>query len=101
MLKKRGVKLNHTATRILERLRGEHGFSGGYTILCRYVMQQQLRMREVFMPLQHPAGQAQADFGETDIIYRGCKTRAHYFCTSLPHSDALYVKVYPAETTFN
>ncbi len=92
-------KQRHTAKRILERLRDEHGFTGGYTIVRSYVMKQQLRMREVFMPLHHPAGQAQADFGETDIIYRGCKTLVHFFCLSLPHSDAFYVKVYPAETT--
>ena len=51
-------KQRHTAKRILERLQDEHGFTGGYTIVRRYVMQQQLRMREVFMPLVHPAGQA-------------------------------------------
>ena len=40
-------KQRHTAKRILERLRDEHGFTGGYTIVRSYVMKQQLRMREV------------------------------------------------------
>ena len=34
--------------RIFERLRDEHGFTGGYTIVKDYVRQRRLRMREMF-----------------------------------------------------
>ncbi len=40
------VKQRHTAKRIFERLRDEHGFSGGYTIVKDYVRLAQSRSRE-------------------------------------------------------
>lgn len=92
-------KQRHTAQRILERLRDEHGFTGGYTIVRQYVAGQQKSAQEVFLKLHHPPGHGQADFGETDILLCGTKTRIHYFCLSLPHSDAMFIKAYPSETT--
>src|ERR1700724_2173247 len=35
----------------------------------------------------------------TDGYIGGKKVRFHYFCVDLPHSDACFVKAYPAETT--
>ena len=93
------AKQRHTALRIYERLREEHGFGGGYTIVREFVAKERLRQREVFIPLVHPPGHAQADFGEADIYLGGVKTRIHFFCMDLPHSDAIFVKAYPAETT--
>ena len=59
-------KQRHTAHRIFERLRDEQGFTGGYTIVRGYVAQAMLRRREMFVPLSHRPGHAQADFGEAD-----------------------------------
>ncbi|MEJ2327882.1 MAG: IS21 family transposase [Chromatiaceae bacterium] len=59
-------KQRHTAKRIFERLRDEHGFTGGITIV-------------------------------TDYVREECKL--HYFAMALPHSDAFFIKAYPAETT--
>ena len=50
------------AKRIFERLRDEHGYSGGITILRDYVRGRRLQQREVFVPLQHDPGHAQVDF---------------------------------------
>lgn len=96
----RGVhkKQRHTARRIFERLRDERGFSGGYTIVREYVAQVALRTREMFVPLSHRPGHAQADFGEADGYIAGKKVRFHYFCMDPPHSDGCFVKAYPAET---
>jgi transposase len=91
-------KQRHTAHRIFERLRDERGFSGGYTIVREYVAQATLRAREMFVPLSHRPGHAQADFGEADGYIAGKKVRFHYFCMDLPHSDGCFVKAYPAET---
>jgi transposase len=91
-------KQRHTAHRIFERLRDERGYSGGYTIVREYVALVTLRSREMFIPLSHVAGQAQVDFGEADGYIDGKKIRYHYFCMDLPHSDACFVKAYPAET---
>ena len=88
----------HTAQRIFERLRDEHGFSCGVTIMREYVARAKLRSKEVFILLSHRPGHAQADFGEADVTIAGKKQRVHYFCMDLPHSDACFVKAYPAET---
>jgi transposase len=91
-------KQRHTAHRIFERLRDEQGFTGGYTIVREYVAAAMLRTREMFVPLSHRPGHAQADFGEADGYIGGKKVRFHYFCVDLPHSDGCFVKAYPAET---
>ena len=91
-------KQHHTAKRIFERLRDEHGFDGGRTIVKDYVRERRRRQREMFVPLAHPPGHAQADFGEADAYIAGVKLRAHFFALDLPHSDACFVKAYPAAT---
>ena len=50
------------------------------------------------MPLAHPPGHAQADFGEAMVIIGGVEQKAHFFAFDLPHSDACYVRAYPAAT---
>ncbi len=61
-------KQRHTAKRIWERLQAEHGFTGGYTIVKDYVCERERRTREMFVPLAHPPGHAQADFVEAIVI---------------------------------
>ncbi len=92
-------KQRHTAKRIYERLRDEHSFPGKYTIVKDYVQQRRLRMREMFVPLSHPPGHGQADFGEALVVIGGVKRKAHFLAVDLPHSDACFVKAYPGETT--
>jgi transposase len=90
-------KQRHTAKRIYERLRDEHGFTSSYTIVKDYVREQHARTQEVFVPLAHPPGQAQADFGEAVAVIGGVRQVIHIFCLDLPHSDACFLKAYPAE----
>jgi hypothetical protein len=54
--------------------------------------------REVFVPLAHPPGHGQADFGEAVAVIGGEEQRIHFLAVILPHSDACFVKAYPAET---
>jgi len=93
------AKQRHTAQRIFDRLRAEHGFTGGYTIVKDYVRVAALRHREMFIPLAHAAGTAQADFGEALVIVGGEERKAHYLAIDLPHSDDCFVMAFPAETT--
>ena len=51
------------------------------------------------MPLVHPPGHAQVDFGEAIGIIGGIERKFHFFAFDLPHSDACFVIAYPAETT--
>ena len=43
------VKQRHTAHRIFERLRDEHGFTGSYTIVKDYVRSRRQSSREAFV----------------------------------------------------
>ncbi len=92
-------KQRHTAKRIFERLRDEHGFAGGYTVVKDYVRIGRARGRETFVPLAHPPGHAQVDFGEAVGVIGGVRRKIHFFCLDLPQSDACFVKAYPCETT--
>jgi len=53
----------------------------------------------MFVPLVHPPGHAQADFGEAIGIIGGVERKIHFLAFDLPHSDACFVAAYPAETT--
>jgi len=97
--KSRPKKQQHTSKRIFERLRDEHAFTGGITIVKDYVAGVHQRAQEMFVPLVHPPGHAQADFGEALAVIGGVEQKIHYFAFDLPHSDAVFVVAYPAETT--
>jgi len=84
--KAEGRKQRHTAKRIFERLRDEHSYTGGYTIVKDYVRLRKLSQREMFVPLEHPPGDAQADFGEAMAVIDGVKRKAHYLVMDLPQS---------------
>lgn len=92
-------KQRHTAKRIFDRLKAEHGFGGGYTVVKDYVRQARVRHKEVFVPLAHPPGEAQADFGEAVVVIAGVEQKAHFQCMDLPHSDDCFVIAFPAENT--
>lgn len=92
-------KQRHTCKRIFERLRDEHGYAGGITIVTDYVREKKRRGQEVFVPLSHAPGHAQVDFGESLGVIGGVECKLHYFAMSLPHSDAIFMKAYPRETT--
>ena len=80
----RPAKQRHTAKRLWERLKEEHQFTGGYMIVKDYLRSSAERSREMFVPLVHPAGQAQADFGEALAVIGGVECKAHYLAMDLP-----------------
>jgi len=96
---KRPKKQRHTSKRIFERLRDEHGFVGGITIVKDYVFAARQRQREMFVPLSHPPGHAQVDFGEALGVIGGIERKIHFLVMDLPQSDGCFVKAYPGETT--
>ena len=93
------AKQQHTSKRIFERLRDEHGYVGGITIVKDYVHQRRQRLREMFVPLRHDPGHAQVDFGEALAVIAGEERKIHFFAMDLPHSDGCLVQAYPAEST--
>jgi transposase len=70
----------------------------GIAIVKSYIHDRQLSAKEMFVPLHHPTGHAQVDFGEAMGLIGGVARKLHFFCMDLPHSDAIFVKAYPAET---
>jgi transposase len=92
-------KQRHTARRIFERLRDEHGYLGGEVAVRRYVALQRRVGGEVFVPLSQPAGEAQFDFGEATVEIAGVRVKAALAVMTLPYSDAFLVSAYPRECT--
>jgi transposase len=92
-------KQRHTIKRIFDRLRTEYGYEGGITVVGDTIREWHAGTAEVFMPLSHPAGQAQVDFGEAVVTLQGKETKVAYFVMALPFSDAFFCQVFPRECT--
>jgi len=97
--KKSPKKQRHTGRKIFERLRDEHGYTGGISVVRDEIRRYTQRTAEVFMPLSHPPGEAQFDFGQATAIYRGREIKIHFFVMSLPYSDAFFCQAFPRECT--
>jgi transposase len=93
------AKQRHTARRIFERLRDEHGYQGGITQVQVAVAHARRHSKEVFVPLSHPPGRAQFDFGEATVEIAGERVKAALGVMTLPYSDAYFVSAYPRECT--
>jgi transposase len=92
-------KQRHTAWRIFQRLRDEQGFGGGYTIVKGAVQAWKQSHQEVFLPLSHPPGEAQVDFGEATVKLNGVETKVALFVMTLPYSGAIFIQAFPRECT--
>jgi hypothetical protein len=92
-------KQRHTAQRIFERLRDEHGYQGGRTVVKDAVRAWRQSHQEVFLPLWHPPGEAQVDFGEATVRLAGEGTKMALFVITLPYSGAIFIQAFPRECT--
>ena len=92
-------KQRHTAKRIFDRLMVERGYIGGYTMVKDAVQKWKATTKEVFVPLSHPPGEAQVDFGFAYVDVAGERQQVALFVMSLPYSDALYIQAFPRECT--
>jgi transposase len=92
-------KQRHTIGRIWQRLRTEFGFTGGITIVGEAVRELRLKGQEVFMPLVHPPGEAQVDFGQALVKMNGVLRKVSFLAMVLPYSDAGFVMAFARECT--
>lgn len=92
-------KQRHSAARIFERLQQEQGYTGGYTTVKDVVRAWKQNSKEVFLPLSHPPGEAQVDFGFAEVTLAGETAKVALFVMTLPYSDAIFVQVFPRECT--
>lgn len=88
-------KQRHTAQRIYERLRDEHGFTGSASTVRRYVSKLKATGKEVFMPLQFdPGEEAQVDWHSGWLVENGVERKAQFFCMRPCYSKASFVIAY-------
>ncbi len=94
-------KQRHSAKRIFDRLKTEHGFTGGYTIVKDAVRTWKQSQKEVFLPLVHRPGEAQVDFGFARVWIRGQAEpiQVAMFVMTLPYSGAVFCQVFHRECT--
>ena len=94
-------KQRHTGKRIYYRLCDEFGYTGSYSSVKKYLRKKKAQMSTKpngYLPLAHPPGEAQLDFGE--FIYydaRGQEHKAYTLVMSFPYSNKAYIQVFPAQ----
>ena len=92
-------KQRHSARRIYERLRDEHGYAGCPSIVRDAVRTSKQSQAEVFVPLLHPPGEGQVDFGRAEVVVAGMRHKAALFVLTLPFSNARFGCLFPRECT--
>lgn len=93
-------KQRHTARRIFERLRDEHGYDGSYSTVQRYLREARSKgPKEQSIRLGWDPGTMQVDFGQADFDYAfgGGRVRMHYLPMSFPYSNHEVCEVFGDE----
>src|SRR6266571_2905507 len=72
---------------------------GGITQVKEAVARYRRHHAELFVPLSHPPGEAQFDFGFATVKIAGIERKAACAVMCLPYSDAFLVQAYPRECT--
>ena len=97
--KKHWRKQHHTAQRVYERLVEEHGYTGSYSIVQRYMKKcRSIQTEKANLELIWDPGPAQVDFGEADFYEAGKLCRKKYLTVSFPYSNDGYSQVFGGET---
>lgn len=96
-------KQRHTAKRIYERLLQEHTglYQGSDRTIRDYVSKRKKELlhhdSEGYLPLTHPPGEAQADFGQAQFYEKGQQITGYYLTLSFPYSNASLVQVFKGQ----
>lgn len=97
--KKQWRKQHHTAQRVFERLVAEHGYTGSYSVVQRYMKKcRSVQTEKASLELVWDPGPAQVDFGEADFYEAGKLCRKKYLTVSFPYSNDGYSPVFGGET---
>ena len=95
-------KQRHTAKRVHERLGQEFPdrYDCSYPLVQRYIKAVKAARGDAkgFLELVWAAGEAQADFGEAEILWNGTVVTIKYLVMSFPASNAAYVQAFGGET---
>jgi transposase len=94
------TKQRHTATQIFRRLVDEHGYTGSYDPIQRYIKQRRLLQRQTFIPLDHPPGQRlEADFGHIHVDFPEGRRQVPVLVTTWSYSNCPFAIALPTERT--
>ncbi len=94
--KKEGLpKQSHTARRIYQRLRDEHGYNGGESTVRRKVRELKNAQPRAFIPLAFSPGEAmQVDWGNAYFYIGQNRGQLSYFCARLCYSCKSFAVAY-------
>jgi transposase len=93
-------KQRHTAAQVFRRLRDEHGYTGGYAQVQRYVRTRRPHPQETFIPLGHlPGHRLEADFGHIHVDFPDGRRRVAFLVAAWAYSNAPFVIALPFERT--
>jgi transposase len=95
-------KQRHTAQRVYDRLKEIYRveFDISDRTIRAYVSRRKKEIgldTECYLPLEHPPGEAQVDFGEAQFIEKGVKYDGYYLNLSFPYSNAGYFQVFKGQ----
>ena len=71
-----------------------HRYVGGYTAVKEVVREIAQKSQEVFVPLSHPPGEAQFDFGHALARIGGKLRKVAFLVMALPYSDVFLVQAF-------
>jgi transposase len=93
-------KQRHTAKQVFRRLRDEHGYTGCYGQVRRYIRTHRQRSRETFIPLAHPPGhRLEADFGHIQVDFPEGRRQVSFLVAVWSYSNYPFVLALPTERT--
>lgn len=93
-------KERRTAAAIHRQLKDDHGFHGSDRTVRDYVARRKKELcadQERYLELDHPAGDAQVDFGTTHVIWGGDLREIKFLAMSFPFSNAGFCVPVPSE----
>jgi transposase len=96
-------KQRHTSTRIHNRLKEEHGYSGSLSTTTAAIRELRLELdvskKEVFIPSDPEKREgAEMDWGELYIDLKGKRTRVYLFSFRSKYSGKVFARLYPVMT---
>jgi transposase len=93
-------KQRHTAMQLFRRLQAEHGYTGGYDQVRRYVGRHRRDHRETFIPLAHDPGQRlEADFGHIHVDFPDGRRLVPVLVAAWSYSNYPFALALPSERT--
>jgi len=96
-------KQRHTAQRIYDRLKSEHSdiFHASARTVRSYIASKKKELMstqiEGYLPLSHPQGEAQADFGEAVAYEKGKLIKVYSLNVSFPYSNASFTQLFKGQ----